>query len=105
MRGQKETRPCANCGEPLTRLLSQARGANWYCNARCQAGHAPSPITLARIANPLRGRQETRPCALCGAPVTRYLSQVTAGRPWTCSRTCGGQLRQARLLAAGRRYL
>lgn len=101
MRGQKDTRPCANCGTLLTRLLSQARGKHWYCNYACQAAHAPSPITLARIANPLRGETDTRPCVNCGMPVTRYLSQRRLAQVWTCSRMCLGAVTMAQRVAAG----
>lgn len=104
MRGQKDTRPCANCGKPLTRLLSQARGKAWYCDHVCQAAHAPSPITMARAANPLRGQRETRPCEHCGTPVTRYLSQRRLAQYWTCSRSCSGAVNQARQQAAGTRF-
>lgn len=88
MRGEKATRPCAACGRELTRLVSQARGKNWYCDNACQAAHAPHRITLSETYNPLRGQQDTRPCANCGAPVTRYLSQARSSKSWTCSRSC-----------------
>lgn len=99
--GEKETRACAHCGKSLTRLKSQARGRNWYCDHACQAAHAPSPITLSREPNPSRGQKETRPCANCGKPVTRYLSQMTRPQWWTCSGHCSGIVRIARRKAAG----
>lgn len=88
MRGEKATRSCAACGTELTRLVSQAKGQNWYCNARCQASHMPPPATVSREPNPLRGQKDTRPCVKCGQPVTRYLSPSTVGRPWACSKRC-----------------
>ena len=88
MRGQKETRACANCGKTLTRLVSQAKGKYWYCDHSCQAAHAPSPVTISRNPNPNRGRKETRQCVNCGEQVTRYLSQAKIDRPWFCSMNC-----------------
>lgn len=101
MRGQRDTRPCATCGTPLTRLLSQAKGTNWYCDKRCQGKGNPSPITVAKIPNPDRGLRETRPCVICGEAVTRYLSQTRKQQAWTCSRTCGGKARMQARIAAG----
>lgn len=89
MRGEKATKPCATCGRPLTRLVSQARGKFWYCDARCQAAHMPPPGTVSKVPNPYRGQQETRPCVRCGEPVTRYLNPVNVGRQWACSKRCG----------------
>lgn len=101
MRGQRETRACATCGKPVTRLLSQAPSVRWYCDNRCQGKGNPSPITVAKTPNPDRGLKETRPCAVCEAPVTRYLSQVRKLQVWTCSRTCGGKVRYAHRVATG----
>lgn len=101
MRGQKDTKPCANCGASLTRLVSQARGKHWYCNPRCQAAHSPSPITVSRDSNPYRGQKDTRPCANCGLPVTRFLSQRRAEAVWNCSMRCKGITEGRRRLAAG----
>jgi endogenous inhibitor of DNA gyrase (YacG/DUF329 family) len=50
---------------------------------------------------PKRGQQETRPCGVCGKPVTRYLSQVHTNQQWTCSRSCAATLRMRAELAAG----
>lgn len=53
----------------------------------------PPPGTLSKEPNPYRGQQETRPCVLCGTPVTRYLSALTIDRPWACSKTCNMKVR------------
>lgn len=102
MAGGKATRPCAHCGRSLTRYVSQARGKNWYCGPSCQAAHSPHRITVSSEPNPLRGQQETRPCAVCGKPVTRYLSQARAKvHAWTCSKSCAASLRGRAQIAAG----
>lgn len=101
MRGAKATRPCAACGRELTRLVSQARGENWYCDHSCQAAHAPHRITQSKTFNPERGKQETRPCVTCGTPVTRYLSQIRTTQAWSCSRSCAAKAKNRREIAAG----
>lgn len=102
MIGEKDTKPCANCGQLLTRLVSQYRGKHWYCSNRCQAAHSPAPITMSRIPNPTRGQRATHPCTICGATVTRYLSQQRKEQQgWTCSRRCLGKYSTARQIAAG----
>lgn len=101
MRGEKETRPCANCGQQLTRLVSQAKGKTWYCSTRCQAAHSPSPITISATLNPYHGSKATWPCEQCGKPVTRYLSARRLAQFWTCSRRCMGIVNMARRKASG----
>jgi endogenous inhibitor of DNA gyrase (YacG/DUF329 family) len=88
VRGEKATKPCAACGTELTRLVSQKRGKHWYCDNRCQAAHMPPPCTISKEQNPYRGQKDTRPCENCRAPVTRYLSALTLGRSWFCSKRC-----------------
>jgi endogenous inhibitor of DNA gyrase (YacG/DUF329 family) len=88
MRGARDTRPCAACGTPLTRLLSQAKGENWYCDRRCQFSHMPPPASRSRAINPFRGQMEARPCAQCGTEVVRYISPAKLEQTWFCSREC-----------------
>lgn len=97
----RATRPCANCGKPLTRLLSQAKGEQWYCSHACQFAHRPPPSSFGKVPNPYRGQQETRPCAECGKPVTRYLTVARAQRDWWCSRECRGRHTRRKLLVDG----
>lgn len=101
MRGEKATRPCVACGQPLTRYLSQSRGKNWYCDNACQAAHMPPPRSVSTAPNPFRGQQDTRPCVHCGQSVTRYLSPSTADRPWACSKRCNMLVRNEGALLAG----
>lgn len=44
-------------------------------------------------------RKVTRPCERCGAPVTRYQSQVALGRGRFCSKTCANVSRDKRPLS------
>lgn len=88
MRGEKVTRECAACGKTLVRLKSRTRGEHSYCDARCQAAHMPPPGTTSRVPNPYRGQEDTRPCARCQAPVTRYLDPEKIARQWFCSKRC-----------------
>ena len=99
--GRRDTRPCANCGKPLTRLLSQAKGEQWYCSHLCQAAHRPPPASLGSTPNPYRGQHETRPCANCRSPVTRALTLKSNATPWYCSYRCMGVAQRRRLLADG----
>lgn len=101
MRGQRETRPCAACGKPITRLLSQARGAQWFCNHACQIRAQPTSRSVSREPNPLRGQKATRPCVQCAQPVTRYLSQRRLDQEWTCSRTCKATYQTRKRMEAG----
>lgn len=108
MRGEKATRSCDTCEQPTTKLLSQARGKGWFCSTSCSATKqwrdglvAPSLDTT----NPLQGQSDTRPCANCGTPVTRYLSQRRLAQFWTCSRQCLGVVNMARQAAEGRMFL
>jgi endogenous inhibitor of DNA gyrase (YacG/DUF329 family) len=101
-RGARDTRPCAACGTPLTKLLSQARGIQWFCNARCQARVIPPPGSVSHIPNPYRGQQETRPCAECGTPVTRHLSPKRLAQAWYCGNSHAALGRVRGLKADGR---
>lgn len=93
-RAEAETRPCEHCGTPVTRTKKQqALRKYWTCGRSC--------ANLRRIAlgntptwglNPHRGQKETRPCAVCGEPVTRYLSAQTMDRPWACSYACANRM-------------
>jgi hypothetical protein len=106
MRGEAETRPCEFCGLPVTKTATQqSQRKYWTCNASCanklriRLGNMPN-----WPENPDRGMKETKPCANCGKPVTRYLSQRTRAQFWTCSRQCLGIVRNARLKAEGRLF-
>lgn len=101
MRGAKETRACAQCGNPLTRLVSQAKGKLWFCDHACQMAHHPIGANASATPNPYRGQQETRPCIQCGAAVTRFLSSKVNTRPWTCSYHCKNAAQAARRMEAG----
>lgn len=101
MSGARETRPCATCGRALTRLVSQAKGRNWYCDKQCQFAHMSPPGTWGQESNPYRGQTETRPCAHCGQPVTRHLSPRTLAQTWACSKACAATVRNRQLIDSG----
>jgi endogenous inhibitor of DNA gyrase (YacG/DUF329 family) len=87
-RGQQDTRPCVNCGKPVTRYLSQAKiDRPWFCSASCRATHVGKQRVAAgtwqRPNKPHTG--ETIPCEVCGKPV--YRQRAVLGRKY-CSRAC-----------------
>lgn len=97
------SKPCEYCGKTVTKTATQqTQRKYWTCNASCankrriQLGHSPG-----WAPNPYRGLRETRPCAICSTPTTRYLSERVKGLTWTCSRSCGGVLRSRFRMAAG----
>lgn len=90
MRGAKDTRPCSECGNAVTRYLSQVKpGKPWFCSVPCKAGaQARARIadgTWYQPSKPRRGME--LPCATCGKPVYRAASAAT-DKPRFCSRTC-----------------
>jgi endogenous inhibitor of DNA gyrase (YacG/DUF329 family) len=100
---KETTRPCEYCGVSVTKTATQqSQRKYWTCSPSCanklriQRGNTPS-----WGPNPLRGVKETRPCAQCGAPVTRYLSARIGAQVWTCSNQCQGTYNTARRMAAG----
>lgn len=103
MRTIERTAPCEYCGKMLTKTATQqAQRKYWTCDRSCanklriRLGNTPN-----WAHNPDRGVKESRPCAVCGTPVTRYLSQQVKVRDWTCSRACAGKLNRGRRIAAG----
>lgn len=102
MRGERQTRPCAACGAPLTRLVSQARGAFWYCGKRCQDAHRPSRLKAGPRPVPAQPTKETRPCGVCGTTVTDWPSARRYAPVWYCSPSCASRARTARQMAEGR---
>lgn len=101
---EARTSPCEQCGIPVTKTATQQHHRKyWTCSQSCankrriQLGNTP-----AWAPNPLRGQQDTRPCAVCSKPVTRYLSQSRAKiHAWACSRSCAAALRGRAKVADG----
>jgi endogenous inhibitor of DNA gyrase (YacG/DUF329 family) len=99
-----ETKPCEGCGVPVTRTKTQqSQRRYWTCSRSCAnkvrlaAGHVPAHWP----ANPLRGQKGTRPCAMCGAPVERYLNSRTADQTWYCSKSCRAKSTWVRMKGDG----
>jgi endogenous inhibitor of DNA gyrase (YacG/DUF329 family) len=104
MRGNTQTKPCEFCGTPVTKTGTQASQRKyWACGRSCanrlriRLGNTPT-----WGENPYRGQKETRPCAVCGGPVTRYLTAQRIDRPWYCSYACMGKAQTQRMQADGR---
>ena len=88
---ETETRPCEYCGKSVTKTAEQKRlRKHWTCGQSCSASLAHqegrSPDKWSK--NPYRGQKETRPCAICGKPVTHYLTPERIKQAWTCSIKC-----------------
>lgn len=96
------TKPCEFCGTAVTKTKrEQGSRKYWTCSSSCANKQRIRLGNTHWSDNPLRGRKDTRPCAICEKPVTRYLSQVNNRQTWTCSRSCGGTLRYQQRIAAG----
>lgn len=74
-RGARDTRPCAHCGQSITRLLSNSKSEQWFCDRTCKRQSA---------------EWDTRPCVVCGRSITRLLAH-SKSEHWTCSAACRGQ--------------
>lgn len=84
------TKPCENCGKPVTRTDTRhLQRKYWACGRSC-AG-------LLRVRdgtppgwqpNRFRGIRETRPCVVCATPITRYVTEANHDQGWKCSRRC-----------------
>lgn len=91
-----ETKPCEFCGKPVTKKVGyeSKRRKHWTCNRSCstslahQIGNSPHSWR----ENPDRGKKETRPCAICGKEIRRYLTVENTDTAWTCSYVCSGVL-------------
>jgi endogenous inhibitor of DNA gyrase (YacG/DUF329 family) len=89
-RGTQETRPCVQCGQPVTRYLSPLTiDRPWACSKRCNMLVRSQGAVLAgvwkRPEKPRRG--DTIPCAVCGTPFYRVQSSIDRDRR-LCSRAC-----------------
>lgn len=100
----EQTRPCEYCGTAVTRTgKQQSQRKYWTCGRVCanklriKLGNTPT-----WQPNPYRGQKDTRSCAICAEPVTRYVNEQNHDRPWTCSFACMGAQQRRRLLADGK---
>jgi endogenous inhibitor of DNA gyrase (YacG/DUF329 family) len=91
-RGQKDTRPCSNCGVQITRYLNTENvGRPWVCSKRCNMlvrNRPTRPEAWKPLRKPRRG--DTVPCAICGTPFYRQPAYVSLERKF-CSRVCLGR--------------
>lgn len=80
------TKQCETCGKDVTRKHSAFK-AHTYCSKSCSANSKYFLESLAkRNAEMYPDNSATRPCAQCGTPVTRAVSQFRAVT--FCSREC-----------------
>lgn len=93
------TKPCEFCGASLTKTGKEAAARKyWTCGAECSH---KLRIQLGKVAaswqpNRYRGQVETRSCARCGKPVTRYVNEQNHDAEWFCGRKCSVTTRNER---------
>lgn len=97
------TAPCEFCGKVISKTGKEASQRRyWTCDASCanklriQKGNTPG-----WGENPYRGMQDTRPCANCGVPVTRYLKPRNVDGLWFHSKSCRAQYNSRKRVAEG----
>ena len=94
-RGARETRPCAHCGTPVTRLLSQIRRPGlWFCGAACRGAYGIIPRAS-------RGGKIQVACTECGKEIERFKSQAKLSKQPFCSNVCKARWYGRERLAAG----
>ncbi len=88
--GQKETRPCVECGVEITKYLSKATCPDWTCSRKCAGAYRLKKRiaegTYVRKHKPRLG--EETPCPTCGKMVYRNKSQRKTNLKAYCSREC-----------------
>jgi endogenous inhibitor of DNA gyrase (YacG/DUF329 family) len=93
-RGAKETRLCAECGEPVTRRLSQRIHAeHWFCSLSCKSRFTGRErVASGEWFQPTKPRRGTEtPCETCGAPVYATAKGRANGLGRFCSNACQAQ--------------
>lgn len=95
------TKPCDNCGKPITRQVWDFR-AHAYCDHACytsSANHAKSTSehTKARFGD----TEVSLICPECATVFTRYRSQVVGRKQTFCSTPCRSKYRRE----AGKKFL
>lgn len=87
--GQKETRPCVECGTQITRYLSLAVCPDWTCSRKCAGAYRLKKRiaagTYVRRHKPKLG--EEIPCEFCGTMHYRNRSQAARNKRF-CSKPC-----------------
>lgn len=79
-RGQRETRPCGQCGRPITRYVTEENHDRpWFCSRE----HGAEALN----ATPRKGKGDLFPCATCGTPFYRMPKEITRNRLY-CSYIC-----------------
>lgn len=100
------TAPCEVCGVSVTKTGKEQNGRrHWTCGAECNTEIRRRGQSARWATDPRRVPAETRPCVVCGTPVTRALYPADReSRPdWVCSTSCRGQRAQERQRAKGLR--
>lgn len=97
MRTNTQTKPCEFCGALVTKTGRQAgQRTYWTCGPSCSAKLriARGVVATTWPENRFRGVRETRDCAVCGGPTTRYVTEANHDQPWHCSRECSAASRR-----------
>jgi endogenous inhibitor of DNA gyrase (YacG/DUF329 family) len=92
---ERLTKPCSNCGQPVTRLKS-ADAPRWYCNHRCYTSsqeHSERMRVTSLALHP--GRSRVAVCSGCGTEVVRAASKLAVSKQTFCSRLCRTRHRAA----------
>lgn len=77
---------CENCGKTVLRKKGQ-ESEHTFCSRKCYwSSDYRSQLVSNRNIERNPNAQETRPCATCNKPVTRYVS--TGQKQFFCSREC-----------------
>ena len=83
---ERITKPCDNCGNPVTRLKS-ADAPRFYCDHKCySSSKRRADRTREIMASRHPNATVTLPCERCGVDVTRVKSRVRGAT--YCSRSC-----------------
>lgn len=83
------TKPCEACGAQTTKTPEQwKRRLYWTCSKKCAVQMAIRSGNRVAQANRFSGLRETRPCGVCGKPITRYVTEQNHAQVWKCSRAC-----------------
>jgi len=86
-RGQRETRPCVQCGKPIERYLTEANhDRSWKCSREC--------MLAFQTGRQRRRRGQTQACQRCG---TDFYCPPRRHRRF-CSKECASQHKASQLL-------
>lgn len=94
MKALTQTKLCEFCGKSVTKTGREASQRKYWtcgrpCSQKLRIGHGE--VSAGWQPNRFRGIRETRACAVCAKPITRYVTEANHDQPWRCSRGCALQ--------------